>query len=55
MWCSQLGKTIQPSDVLFNSATHFQRGLIEKSRIFLFFKECDIISMNTNINCKEIK
>ena len=28
MWLSQLGQTIQPSDVLFNLATHFQRGLM---------------------------
>ena len=27
MWLSQLGKTIQPSDVLFNLATQFQWGL----------------------------
>ena len=41
MWCSQLGKTIQPSDVLFNLATHFQR-VLTKSDSFLFFNTLDI-------------
>ena len=35
MWLSQLGKTIQPSDVLFNLAIQFKRGLFKSPFLFL--------------------
>ena len=39
MWLSQLGQTIQPSDVLFNLATQFQRGLEFSFKLFFVAKK----------------
>ena len=52
MWCSQLGQTIQPSDVLFNLATHFQRGLEFSFKLFFVAKK-DLIDKIKE--CKERK